>query len=489
VRFVAFIIVLSTTGSQPSYASEWTSGIIHPDTPFPEAAPDVAVGTDGVPFVVWDYGEIWWTRWDKDSGRWSTPGLVNEPNAVADEYPRISIGEDNVPWVIWSQYQATAGTWAQVCSRYVEGSWTTQETVLTPTGGNDLFDIVALNEIDAWVASQGTGPDGQDIFVGHYEDGTWVNRGWLSAGPDLDMDPSVVIDSNGRAWVAWVYVGGPWTVVVSRLEDGQWTAPDAMPIGRVLPELASIGTTIFLVWRADDSGHGSNVLYRVWDGDWSDVGFVNAPDSVNTTDTSPSISTSGKLGPIVAWTAGESGSQQSWDIRYATWTGSGWSPEHTVPDSLEMELDQVPEVALDPSGVGWIAWERWGPWPQNPDFDIWYGSGPILQTTGISPSPIPPGPVSILHLVPNPSRGFSSAVFVVREAGRFEAVVSDVTGRVIDRISLGWLSPGLYAGDRAFRWPLGRDLNPKSGVYFLALQDTSKRRPAATGKFTLLRGN
>jgi len=394
-----------------------------------------------------------------------------------------------VPWVIWSQFQESSSSWALVSSRFINGAWLPAEIVTAPVGSNNLFDITCTDG-NPWVVD---GPDleQQDIFVGHYENGQWVNRGWLNGGPGLDRDPTITIDNSGRVWVAWVYAGStPWKVVVSRLSNGQWTSPEVMPLGRVLPELSAVGDTVFLLWRVDDPSNGSNIAYRLWKNGWQAMGFVNEPDTTNTTDTSPSISAFGDRGPVVAWSAGPSLFPDSRDIKFSHWTGSGWSSEETIsiPDSIDVANDQNPQVALAPDGQAWVAWERWGPWPHNPDFDIWYASGEVYPppSTDIWEQVPPLDPISILNASPNPTRGMSTITYVVRQTGSYEIMIADVAGRVVERVPLGLLEPGIYSNDRAFRWPIAS--RPVSaGVYFVTFRNVNAPRAAAVERLTILR--
>jgi hypothetical protein len=150
-------------------------------------------------------------------------------------------------------------------------------------------------------------------------------------------------------------------------------------------------------------------------------------------------------------------------------------------------IDQYAEVALGPDGRAWACWERWGPWPENPDIDIWFAQGLIYSPTSIPESATVQPPLRMLQSVPNPARGWTSIIFAVRESGTYRATIADAAGRIVDRVALDWLEPGIHSGERALRWPLGRDVDAKSGVYFIKFEDVRTRRSVTSGKFVLVK--
>jgi hypothetical protein len=456
-------------------------------------SPDIAVGPDRIPICVWEaQADMWWSRWDPECNCWITPSLVHAPNTLVDEYPRVSIAPDGVPWVVWAQYQG-GGVWATLATRFLQGSWSVPDTVIKPSGTNDAYDLVAVSGNECWVVSDGsTTQTGLQkvILVRHREKGAWVEYGPLSARLGTghhDYYPTAAMDANGRLWVGWIHADlSDQKPYVTRLENGQWTTPEPMTWTGSQPQLAPLPTgEMMVIWTAY-FGNDLDIAYQVWAGSWSEPGFVSAPDAPDDLDIGVQVTALGSS-PVAVWVAGPSDQPTHRDIVASRWCGSTWSPEVviSVPDSIELALDEYPAVAMGLDGVAWASWQRWGPWPENPDQDIWYARGSSSTTATLehesSPSASRGGR---LIAAPNPAPSVAKLDFFIPSAGKYDLVVADVTGRVIDRIALGTLKAGVHSGDHAVEWPR-RGMKTKRGVYTLSVRNSSTGQTVAKGKFVL----
>jgi hypothetical protein len=499
VRFAVLSAILLVVASDaPAIAGPWLPAErVHPDTPFYEYAPDIAVGPDGRPVIVWETGDIWWVQWIPESESWSPPALVHQPNARVDEYPRVSIGSDGTIWVVWSQ--DVGQTWALLSSRHDGGSWTVPDTVLTLSGSNDVYDVLALTAEDAWVVSDGRTPatgSQKVILVRHYEGGTWVERGLLSAklaDGHRDDIPYPAMDASGVFWVTWQHHApeGP-RPYVARFAGG-WSTPEALPLAGYTPQLATLDSgPVIAVWVAYEEPFDLDIAYVWWeDGDWGATGLISEPDGPNDLDGVPSVGSSGDLGPLVVWMAGPYFSPSSRDIMHSDWRDSAWSPEEVIsnPDSTGFAVDERPQVAVSADGTAWACWTRLGPWAENQDQDVWFSRGQVYPPSTFvgEEATSSNGVGKFLRASPNPITGFATLEFQVPRAGQYEAVIYDVAGQLIDRVPLGRLSAGTQTDKDAFRWPSRRAIQPRSGVYFISVRETTTRENVASGRLVLLR--
>jgi hypothetical protein len=161
---------------------------------------------------------------------------------------------------------------------------------------------------------------------------------------------------------------------------------------------------------------------------------VNEADGPDDMDTAPTISSYADLGPVVAWMVGPEGVPNLRDIVSAHWTGSAWSAERTIsiPDSVSRAMDEEPEIAMGPDGMAWASWKRWGPWPKNPDYDIWAVRGQVYPpVTAIGSEPVASergGRGYVVRAVPNPTLGIASIDFFLPQGGDYEAIIADTSG-------------------------------------------------------------
>ncbi|MBD3347893.1 MAG: hypothetical protein GF400_01705, partial [Candidatus Eisenbacteria bacterium] len=110
----------------------------------------VDVAPDGTVWVVWTNNGAT-GRLDEDvvysfndGSGWSTPELIHPENGRMDYLPEISIGGDGVPWVIWMDITAEEG-YRLRASHWTGTEWAPGETVREGCGRYDSFDIVAAD--------------------------------------------------------------------------------------------------------------------------------------------------------------------------------------------------------------------------------------------------------------------------------------------------------------------------------------------------------
>jgi len=232
-----------------------------------------------------------------------------------------------------------------------------------------------------------------------------------------DDNPSVAIDSNGRAWAAWIaYVQGQdqvfaaplgqppaavgkpgvhfrtalarhggdlWLVTASR-EGEVWNLAGARFDGRSWsgfdPLTATTGPKMFhrlaldsagrlwLVWQGWAQGR-SEIHAKFYDGNlWSETRTVSA-NTANAWE--PSIAADAQGRVHFAWDAYDNG---SYNIYLRTFDGKQFGPPQAVTSSPRFHAHA--SVECDALGRPWVAWEEAGPnWGKDTGFLVRQNAG------------------------------------------------------------------------------------------------------------------
>jgi len=93
----------------------------------------------------------------------------------------------------------------------------------------------------------------RDIAFSEWNGSRWDKTVFLSAGTQDDVDPRIVFDVDGRAFVAWWHQGaGPRVFLARRDTGGTWLPAEEWPGSR--PAIATLGHDLHLVFERAVSG-------------------------------------------------------------------------------------------------------------------------------------------------------------------------------------------------------------------------------------------
>ena len=302
--------------------------------------PAVAIGPDGVPVVAWvdnslDDFEIYLRRWNGSAwvelaGSASFGGLSNNTNGSGG--PSVAIGNDLMPIVAWSNEAAGLFNRDIYVRRWNGSAWVEMGAGSASGGG------ISNNEGIDRSPSVAIGPDGApiiawsydgpgcclDIYAKRWNGSSWVemggsaSNGGISNDSNGSIEPSLALDSNGAAIVAWrnnliypdtdIYVrrwnGTTWA------EMGQGSATQGgisnnsgiseEPSLAIGPDGAPV-----VVWH-DDSGGDWEVYARRWNGaTWVEIDDGAATGGGISNDNGNSMHPSLAIGPnntsVVIW--------------------------------------------------------------------------------------------------------------------------------------------------------------------------------------------
>ena len=301
----------------------------------------IAVAADGTPYVAWrDWssgkGQIYVRRWNgsqwQEVGSGSAAGGgISDSSADSGRAPSIAIGLDGTPYVAWRDYDGSRG---QIYVKRWNGSqWTEVGNHSAHGGGisnnnaNSVRPSIAVapdaKPVVAWM-DYSANEDGAEIYVRRWNGSIWEEIGSGSA------TGGGISKNNGDSHAPWIAI-----------------APDGMP---------------FISWHDNSSGD-YEIYVRRWNGTaWAEVGSGSAQGGGISNNSGDSLQACLDIAsdgtPYVVWYDISGGDAEIY-VRY--WNGSSWSEAGTGSASgggvsSNNGASSLPELAVSPSGVPYVAW-------------------------------------------------------------------------------------------------------------------------------------
>jgi hypothetical protein len=362
-------------GSAAGAAGFWsTAQMVGPDDNANSIFPNVEVSPGGIVWIVWSStdpvggDDETYCVTIQDSVQ-SERQKIHEDNAIMDRCPLMSMGSDGLPWVVWERYSPSEG-YIQVVSHWDGAGWVPADTVLVHGERWDEYTIYASSSEDVWIArsSSATGRADCDIYVRHWDGTAWGEVEQLGFDGRDDTQPVVTTDSSGAAWVAWLRLESTTPdsakVFVSRRDVGGWSTP--VRVDTLVHNLAmcDCGTLpdgrLAVLWTWSPLTAPDVECAALGESGWEFLGPVNKPDGLRRNRDASARLSHGAAGP--QWAVWESSVNGVWQsaITASYWVGDGWSDEELVsaPDTLSLSVDETPDVAVGPDGRVWAVWQR-----------------------------------------------------------------------------------------------------------------------------------
>jgi hypothetical protein len=294
---------------------------------------------------------------------WSLPvflpvgsALRVDPQATGASLPSIQIDAQGRPWVVWQERLSNAE--AIRVARWTGNVWEAVGGALNSTA--ELLDNTAVpafrfddagRPVVAW-------SDSQYINISRWSGtGAWTRIARLSAssGTPRAVSPVLEVDDQGRLVVAWsegVEGSVPSIHVRRRDGDGNWEdlgSLDAYPgtssfAGSPALQLNSTGAPV-VAWVEQGDIIEESVHVRRWNGSaWEPYGEALSADGGRTEVRMATLRMDSNGRPVVAWV-------QAGKTYVRRWNGSTWAP---LGDALHAEQDVQTTffTALELNGAG-----------------------------------------------------------------------------------------------------------------------------------------
>jgi hypothetical protein len=213
----------------------------------------------------------------RDGARWYGTTSLTPPR----DHFRVALAEDarGRIWCVYAEQKQLESGDFDLFARCFDGKGWSREQQLTSSPLPDIFHRIASdrngNLYLVWMGYRPTpgGAPQSDILMRVFSGDRWGEEINLSQSPENDWEPSVSVDSSGRAWVAWDSYrcsgSGPATYdVLLRSYSKAGLDPPR-----------TVSATPFAEMRADVAVDGSDRLWVAWEEgglNWGkDTGYEN----------------------------------------------------------------------------------------------------------------------------------------------------------------------------------------------------------------------
>ena len=166
--------------------------------------PSIAVGNGSIAWSVWqtyfqDQDEV---RLAKYAEKWRT--YTTLPGVSGDVWrPQVALGPEGKPTVVWSQQ--VAGNFDLYARTLDPETQTWSKLLRLSSHPNPDFDhrLISDDSGNQWLVWQGFHGDNSDIFLRYYRGSGWSEEVRVTEDPANDWEPRVAVDSKGKAYIVW----------------------------------------------------------------------------------------------------------------------------------------------------------------------------------------------------------------------------------------------------------------------------------------------
>jgi lysophospholipase L1-like esterase len=197
---------------------------------------------DGTLWLIWvgfdgTDDEIFASHWDGEA--WLPPQQISaddDHRYFYDLEPQVAVGSDGRPWVVWTGYEA--GLDDEIfASRWMGDGWTPEQRVSRDDEALDATPTLALDAQDrpwvAWAArADGEQMPTRRILASRWDpvQSSWTEEALASSAPAAEVIedyPTLALDSHGRMHLGWTVRGLSGSVLAkTQWEGNQWAQPE-----------------------------------------------------------------------------------------------------------------------------------------------------------------------------------------------------------------------------------------------------------------------
>ncbi len=196
--------------------------------------PFVAIDSEGDAIVVWDQqnpdtGNISIYASICTDGAWATPKVISVPSVNA-KIPCVAVNSYGDAIILWQQMNSDISCYSLYARTFSDGEWGTIQLASSPTAPRGAGDAqIKMNENgDAILVWDQTLPltSNSAVYANTFEDGVWGAPTLIASDSTDSFCPSVTMNDDGDAIVAWFYGSissiHNYSVYSKTLSDGEW---------------------------------------------------------------------------------------------------------------------------------------------------------------------------------------------------------------------------------------------------------------------------
>jgi hypothetical protein len=358
--------------------------------------PSIAVDPTGNAYAVWhDFRNLNWDiyfSYRPNGGSWGPNVRVDDDGTGADQsFPSLAVDpsgnayavwrdERNGDWDIYYSYRPAGGAWGPNVRVDDDG-----------TGADQVFPSLAVDPSgNAYAVWRDERNGDWDIYFSHRPaGGLWgANVRVDDDGTGADQDnPKIAVDPNGNSHAVWqderneispdIYssyrpAGGGWGAN-ARVDDSVASTRQSHPDIAVDP-----GGNAYAVWQDERSGTDFDIYssYRRAGGSWGANVRVD-DDGTGAEQTGPSIAVDPCGNAYAVWW--DNRADSTWDDIFFSYgpAGGNWAPDVRVDDGVADTTQWEPDIAVDPCGNAYAAWNDTRNGPGQADVYFAYLPAPV----------------------------------------------------------------------------------------------------------------
>lgn len=321
---------------------------------------------------------------DNMSNKWSSPEILANGNV---NQPSIAAGADGELYAAWSDADSGAPF---VVAQFMPGSgWQTPESIGELISDKPEFEYkIAANDsgdiINVWVQYDGEAGISTVLSKRYIPGSGWQGTVPLDTGNSA-TSPTVVLDNNGNAVVAWKRLSSPYSLMTSHSGiDESFTTPvnHANGVREFQLVLDSTGAAVVIFSKkTEDSILVTSATRSALFGIWTDVedigfarpdnGFFCSPIPCLLGDWNLNVGTNGEGEIAATWEAfdPDTSTIHVWVNTYHQTTGWGL-PESIAEAEQFSTLATIPKIMIDDEANLVLLWRSVQPFDGAP-LELW----------------------------------------------------------------------------------------------------------------------
>lgn len=339
----------------------------------------------------------------------------------------------------WTEFSAFSNNSTDIYVRRWTTGWTTALGPVDSVSSRNVYspslavekstNVNAFNPVIAWEEDNGAN---RDIYVKRWNGSTWTNYG---SGTPLDKSasnsaaqPSLVLDSNNRPYVAWTErVGTTNNIYVKRWTGTAWAwvggsagIDFSLSNEATFPSLA-IGSDNkpVIAWTEENTTtfNGNIYVKKLVGNTWTLVGTTAIDRSIANYALSPSLDLDSSNNPMVAWEEQlASGDSNIYTKRWNS-TTSSWISLGNILDKVSSRPTSSPTLSIGTNNNPVVAWSEFD-LPGSDTYDIY-----VKRWTGTTWQSVSTGAVDV-----NLSNNAYSPSMVLNSANNPIVALQEYTG-------------------------------------------------------------